>query len=162
MKIKKAAVAIILHEGKALFIRRMKREGDPWSGDIGFPGGMSKENEDLFETALREAKEEIGIDLSKHEFMGYLPFTSSKRVPELKVRAFIFKLNKKELVKKNEEVDEYYWIPLKELKRKFVFIEKISQKRIAYVYDTIIIWGLTYKILNLLKKEYPQLFNHFI
>ncbi|MDT7891178.1 MAG: CoA pyrophosphatase [Thermoproteota archaeon] len=155
-----AAVAIIVRRNnEVLFVKRKKREGDPWSGDVALPGGMhKKEDLELINTAIREVKEEVGIDLSKHEYIGSLPFLSSIVRKELKVKAFIFALKNEEFPVKNEEIDDFYWISLKKLKRKFVYIEKIKKRRIAYVYENITIWGLTYRILTLLKKLYPQFF----
>jgi len=155
-----AAVAVIVsRNNEVLFVKRKKREGDPWSGDVALPGGMHKEEDsELINTAIREVKEEVGIDLSKHEYLGSLPLVSSIVRKELKVKTFVFVLKSEEFPIKNEEIDEFYWIPLKKLKRKFVYIEKIKRKRIAYVYENITIWGLTYRILTLLKKLYPQFF----
>ena len=67
---REAAVAAILRPGdhtEALFILRASREGDPWSGQMAFPGGH-KDPEDISirHTAERETWEEIGLDLSRH------------------------------------------------------------------------------------------------
>ncbi len=54
-----AAVALILHETadtgpEILFIERALREGDPWSGQMAFPGGRrDREDRDLERTAAR-------------------------------------------------------------------------------------------------------------
>ena len=41
---KSASVAVIFRNGQedeeVLLIRRAEREGDPWSGQVAFPGGM--------------------------------------------------------------------------------------------------------------------------
>ena len=64
----RAAVAIILRETSSvtemLMIRRSKREGDPWSGHMGFPGGRQEpQDHSNFSCALRETYEEIGLEL---------------------------------------------------------------------------------------------------
>lgn len=54
-----------------LFIKRAVRPGDRWSGHVGFPGGrqdVKKDGRDDMRTAIRETKEEIGIDLSSPRF----------------------------------------------------------------------------------------------
>ncbi|HXB54963.1 MAG TPA: CoA pyrophosphatase, partial [Vicinamibacteria bacterium] len=42
----RAAVALILREAarglELLFIRRAEHDGDPWSGQVGFPGGRAE------------------------------------------------------------------------------------------------------------------------
>eukprot|EP00736_Rhodelphis_marinus_P010101 Rmarinus@m.22815 len=88
---RQAAVAIILRlrdrpqlessggfeNVEALFIRRTIKKGDPWSGQVAFPGGFgeSGESPDGVETAVRETAEEVGIDLndaSAFRFLGCL------------------------------------------------------------------------------------------
>ena len=54
------------HE-ELLFIQRARREGDPWSGDMAFPGGrLQPENESARAAAERETLEETGMDLCRH------------------------------------------------------------------------------------------------
>src|SRR5207249_11060459 len=72
-----AAVAVVLHDGndgiEALFIHRAVRAGDTWSGQIAFPGGRREPTDaDLRATAIRETREEIGVDLSNAERLGVL------------------------------------------------------------------------------------------
>lgn len=47
-----------------LYIKRWERQGDPWSGNVAFPGGKSEKNESDYETAIRETREEINLDLT--------------------------------------------------------------------------------------------------
>lgn len=85
-----SAVAIIIDSNRVnrsvLLIRRRDRQGDPWSGQIAFPGGhKSKDDQTLLQTAVREASEEVGIDLYQHGLLGVLPLaythTEHARVP---------------------------------------------------------------------------------
>jgi hypothetical protein len=62
----RAAVALILRTGSCglemLFIERALRADDPWSGDLGFPGGKVEAGErDPRLTAERETMEEIAL-----------------------------------------------------------------------------------------------------
>ncbi|KAJ1898833.1 hypothetical protein LPJ66_002496 [Kickxella alabastrina] len=62
-----------------LFIQRSKYLGDPWSGHIGFPGGKQEATDvSDMETAERETREELGLDLSDSKFvhLGRLDDTS--------------------------------------------------------------------------------------
>src|SRR5438445_8203050 len=66
-----AAVMIILRHGErgleVLLGERRKREGDPWSGQIGLPGGRHHtEDGTMLATALRETREEVGIEIDGH------------------------------------------------------------------------------------------------
>ena len=60
-----SAVAAILCNAESpqlLFIERARVEGDPWSGDIAFPGGRVEPQDDGLQAAAeRETREEIGI-----------------------------------------------------------------------------------------------------
>jgi len=52
-------------EPELLFIKRATRKGDKWTGHVALPGGKrDPEDEDDQVTAVREAMEEVGIDLS--------------------------------------------------------------------------------------------------
>lgn len=73
---RKAAVLLLLYQHKGLvhtvFIQRPKYKG-VHSGQISFPGGRAEpDDKDLIETALREAKEEVGIDPSRISVLGTL------------------------------------------------------------------------------------------
>ena len=74
--LKKAAVMICIIPGEkdlqTIFIKRNEYDG-PHSGQISFPGGIYEEKDiELSETALRETKEEIGIDCSRTALLGAL------------------------------------------------------------------------------------------
>lgn len=67
-----AAVAVIYEAPSSSFIliERIEREGDPWSGHIAFPGGFRRAGENSYETAVREAVEEILVDLRGEIHLG--------------------------------------------------------------------------------------------
>lgn len=73
----RAAVALILRDGPAgleiFFIERSRREDDPWSGHMAFPGGRLEEvDADTRAAAERETLEEVGIPLLDAEYLGVL------------------------------------------------------------------------------------------
>jgi 8-oxo-dGTP pyrophosphatase MutT (NUDIX family) len=70
---RQAAVAAVLRappdggDAEILLMRRAERHGDPWSGHMAFPGGRREEGDaTLLDTAIREAREEVGLDLRAH------------------------------------------------------------------------------------------------
>jgi len=154
-----AAVAIIINPndrgGSILLIRRTERVGDPWSGQMAFPGGhKSHDDRDFLATAIREAREEVGIDLQEHELLGPLPvmYSRTRRVP---VAPYVFQLKADVAVKSNDEVAESFWVPLSTLSeinasKTEVRVEEDKLNVDAYVYHGNVIWGLTLRIINLL------------
>ena len=154
-----AAVAIIIdihrESGSILLMRREERLGDPWSGQIAFPGGhMSPSDTTLLDTAIREAAEEVGIELSRHVALGALPpiYSQTRRVL---VAPFVFQLNSDVMVRMNDEVAETFWAPLQELStirptRSKVHVEAGTLDVDSYDLDGRIIWGLTFRIIRCL------------
>lgn len=74
----RAAVLIPLFRANrqwhVLFIRRAQHENDPHSGQVAFAGGKQEvEDRDMVSTALREAKEEIGLSPDHVDVLGQLP-----------------------------------------------------------------------------------------
>jgi 8-oxo-dGTP pyrophosphatase MutT (NUDIX family) len=120
-----AAVAAILREGPAgdgaqlFFIRRAESATDPWSGHIAFPGGRHEpSDESLLATAIRETREEVGIDLGRAELLARLPdvpaFVRSRR-GTLVVTAFVFALREPVVPTPNAEVADTLWVAVERL-----------------------------------------------
>ena len=154
-----ASVAIIINPkdrgGSILLIKRIERSNDPWSGQIGFPGGhKSPDDSGFLQTAIREAEEEVGIKLSQNELLGCLPFVAT-RSRCVQVVPFVFSLKSRVEVRMNREVAESFWVPLSELARlegarRRVHAEGQDLEVNSYDYHGRVIWGLTFRVLNLL------------
>ena len=163
-----AAVAIIINPadrgGSILLIKRTERVGDPWSGQIAFPGGhKASSDRNFLETAIREAHEEVGIDLREHELLGQLPLVFA-RTRRVQVAPYVFQLKAGVAVRSNDEVAESFWIPLSTVEgisvsRIEVRVEEGKLNVDAYVYLGHVIWGLTFRIINVLlgRKEQSDL-----
>jgi 8-oxo-dGTP pyrophosphatase MutT (NUDIX family) len=160
--VRKAAVALIFRLGEndvleLLFIKRAEYEGDPWSGQIAFPGGRAEGGDaSLAETAIRETREETGIDLSREGMIvGRLDDLrpSTVRLPAIMVRPFVALLNRGEPLVLSREVALSFWLPFAELARTESWQESavraggIQINARVFKYDEHVIWGITERIL---------------
>ncbi len=144
-----------------LFIRRAERESDPWSGHMAFPGGRFEPNDcNLHETAVRETREEIGLDLAvAGRLLGRIDdvttFSHAKPVG-LIVTPFVFSVNEAPEFSPNEEVAEVLWAPLGPLARRERDTTRPYRLRgqevdlPAFDVDGRVVWGLTYLMISAL------------
>ena len=156
-----AAVALVLLEGEQgleiLLIRRAERADDPWSGQIALPGGRYDcGDRDLEATAIRETREETGVDLSGAERLGVLDdlYPRTPALPPVVVRPFVFALARRSPLVPSDEVQRAFWLPLGRLSepgvRREVTLTLRGTVRVlpAYVVDGEMIWGMTERIVT--------------
>jgi 8-oxo-dGTP pyrophosphatase MutT (NUDIX family) len=138
-----------------LLIKRAYRVDDPWSGQVAFPGGKAREEDStLKETAIRETREEVGIDLGQDaDFLGcFTPFRT--HTGTLDVFPAVFLLKKDVEVRPNEEVSSYQWVKLEELTaeqgRSSHRVDEGGQTREvpALLVNGYLVWGLTHRIIS--------------
>jgi 8-oxo-dGTP pyrophosphatase MutT (NUDIX family) len=161
--VRKAAVALIFRLGEndvleLLFIKRAEYEGDPWSGQIAFPGGRAEERDkSLAETAIRETREETGIDLAREGMIvGRLDDLRPRavRLPAIMVRPFVALLDGREPLVLSGEVALSFWLPFTELARNDSWADgmvraggvQISAR--VFKHDEHVVWGMTERILT--------------
>jgi 8-oxo-dGTP pyrophosphatase MutT (NUDIX family) len=74
-----AVLAACFEEDGELFVVLTRRSGDlrVHSGEVAFPGGRQEPGEDLTDTALREAWEEVALDPASVEIVGELDHLST-------------------------------------------------------------------------------------
>ena len=162
---RRAAVALILRNGPrgpdVLFIRRAEHPQDPWSGHMAFPGGREEPRDaDLLETAVRETREEVSLDLSTSaQLLGRLdalPVTARGKRTGMTVSPFVFELTHEVELARNYEVSEVLWAPLEPLYRgqhatKYRY--ELAGEGVdlpAHDLDGRIVWGLTHRMLEAL------------
>ena len=153
-----ASVAVIVRDRQfpsVLLIRRAERAGDPWSGQVAFPGGKMQDGDKTArETAMRETMEEVGIDLGRcAEFLGYGGVTTT-HTGTMDVVPCVFELKRSVEVKPNGEVASFQWVELDELltpsARSVYGVDRGGSMvdMPAYVIGDYVVWGLTYRILS--------------
>ena len=154
----RAAVAVLLapDPDAILLIRRADRAGDPWSGQMGLPGGRSSAGDtDLLATAIRETREEVGISVTPAELVGALHDVAprSPHLPPLMVRPFVFCLPARPAVVPNAEVAEHLWVELAALLHPDVYrpvtiqFGSATREFPAYHVSPVPVWGMTERIL---------------
>ena len=132
------------------------------AGQISFPGGRSENGEDLLQTALRETKEEIGVDQKEVEIACSLsPFTLHKS--ENRITPFVGFLIKRPQTNPNpDEVEEIFSCNLDKLMNKHT----LKQKRWSLLdhdfevpywdIHKVPLWGATAMMLNELLALYRE------
>lgn len=162
-----AAVAAVLREPEPgaeveiLLIRRAERDGDPWSGHMAFPGGRRDGRDgDLLETAVRETREEVGLDLAASgrllvELEPVPAIARGKRMG-ITISPYVFALlgDAPSTLTPNHEVAETVWCPLGTLGRgetRGTFHYRHEgvpfELPCLHVGDRVV-WGLTYQMLQ--------------
>jgi 8-oxo-dGTP pyrophosphatase MutT (NUDIX family) len=156
----RASVALVVRPARGdlelLLIKRAAFPGDPWSGHMAFPGGRREGGEEDLETAVRETREEVGLDLERDGLLlGRLDGVQPRAgAPAVAVVPFVFGVGPGAATRTNPEVDRTYWIPLRALRAPGAATEYLHAlssgdhlRFPAIVYDEQVIWGLTHRIL---------------
>ncbi|HVH67543.1 MAG TPA: CoA pyrophosphatase [Gemmatimonadales bacterium] len=160
-----AAVAVVLvpEPGgglELLLIRRAERADDPWSGQIALPGGRREPGDpDLLNTAIRETREETGVDLRGAEQLGALDdlYPRTPTLPSVVVRPYVFALDTRPALVPSDEVQRAFWLPLARLTepgvRREVTLAVRGVQRTFPAYAVgdegdEVIWGMTERILT--------------
>jgi 8-oxo-dGTP pyrophosphatase MutT (NUDIX family) len=160
LKVRKtAAVSVIFRmtggKEEVLMIQRAERVGDPWSGQVAFPGGRVDSADGSFmEAAVRETEEEVGVRLGQSSrFLGYMEGVNARN-RDVTVVPSVFELTGEATPTLSREVASTFWLPLAELlvkENRSVYVLERDGKRVglpSFVYQGLVIWGLTERILS--------------
>jgi len=126
-------------------------------GEIAFPGGkISGEDHDLLDTAIRETKEETGIDVKREQIIGQLKSVTTLN-SGFTILPFICTLNEINKLVPNSEVDEFLEIPL------FTFLRTLEndsdpehnsiQEMYTFSFENHLIWGASARMLKQITVE---------
>jgi 8-oxo-dGTP pyrophosphatase MutT (NUDIX family) len=163
-----AAVAVVFREGRTgpelLFIQRASHPNDPWSGQIGFPGGrVETEDEGPLQAARRETMEEIGLDLEPSAgvrslgALNQVQARAKQEILSMVISPYAFLLDgpaePPPALALNYEVDAAFWIPLAKLASEDLRIwHHAARATVPYrfralnVGRAVPLWGLTHRM----------------
>lgn len=156
-----AAVALILRTTElgqeGLFIERATREGDPWSGNIGFPGGRIEPHDNsLMATAERETYEEVGLNLSEARYLARLSDIDGAHL-KVRIACFVYHIADAPPLVLSDEVTDAFWVPIAELtlpQRQITAKLRFSDRSITTPaillpqQDKPLLWGMTYRLVQ--------------
>lgn len=162
-EVRRAAVLLTMRarddgDPELLMIKRSDFEGDPWSGQIAFPGGrMEPEDADLSATALRETWEETGVDVATDgRLLGHLDELCPRNphLPLLVIRPYVALVRADVRIVPSREVADAFWVPLSSLRTADAWgtgtVSVRGQERTVNVFrhGRHIVWGLTERVLR--------------
>ncbi|CAH0992811.1 putative Nudix hydrolase NudL [Sinobacterium norvegicum] len=161
---RRSAVTLSLREHRGdlevLMMQRAQRDGDPWSGQMSFPGGrMDPQDRHSYDAAVRECQEEVGIDLLTDAVtIGRMSdvHTHMKAGPAaMTVSAYLFYLDKTPAIYPNYEVADTIWLPLSYLadqsNRTTMEWQREGEEAMVlpcYYYQQKQVWGLSLLMLD--------------
>ena len=155
-----AAVLILLHETSEdlnLIFCLRSNNLPTHAGEVAFPGGKREEkDETLRDTALREAQEEVNLELKDVEVLGEISSVQSRF--GLSVTPYIGILKSNTLIADGKEIAEVFSVPLNFIKnnmQKEQKSENWDNKKVFFPFfefENKMVWGLTaYMTVEFLK-----------
>lgn len=174
-----AVVGIQLREQKGevqiLFIQRAIRDSDPWSGQIGFPGGHAEPNEtDFLSTLQREYQEEMGCVWQSDLPIIRLDDVQARKSGQLLdffIRPICFFSNSDSFSYQHSEIAGHFWVPLSRLMQVEFHTDFLLQRKSMQISLPAIrivdqeqslatkappLWGLSYMMTEILLKKLSE------
>lgn len=158
---KHAAVAMLLRRNgektEVLLIQRAEHEGDPWSGDLAFPGGGIEPSDSCPQAAAeRETREEIGIVLTEENYLGQSGDLAGAYL-SVHISCFVYEVDMDVQFNLNGEVVDFFWVPLQTLlepqrNQQLTFFYRGQNRKHPGItlseWSRRPLWGITYRLLD--------------
>ena len=168
-----AAVAMVVRDNNGeveiLLIKRAEYDNDPWSGDLGFPGGRIETTDSSPRAAAeRETWEEIGLQLDESNYLGQSDSLVGAYL-SVHVSCFVYQVGIENNFKLNGEVVSLFWVPLSTLldplrnQQKEFFYRGRERKHPVIKLDEWSnrpLWGITYRLIDTFLNLFDLSFAH--
>lgn len=150
-----------------LLIQRAERHGDPWSGQVALPGGRSHPDDaTLQDTAVRETREETGIDLAADGLvLGILDEIRPRTpvLPPIIVTPFVAVVPAGVPLQISDELADAFWTPWStfadpaRIDESTVQVRGAPWKVSSYLVGERVVWGMTERMLRQLAERMSAL-----
>ena len=150
-----AVAAVVTPDLELLFMSRAVFEGDPWSGQVSFPGGRVEPDEGVLDAAIRETLEELGLPLDRDCLLGELDELQTRgNQPTLVIRPYVFAPARIPPLRPNEEVARVHRLGLDALlagARRGTMRHPWREHELVLPkvdFDGVRLWGLTLHMVD--------------
>jgi 8-oxo-dGTP pyrophosphatase MutT (NUDIX family) len=158
----RCAVAVILRQRahpEVLLMQRAIRAGDRWSGHVSLPGGRHEAHDvDLLATAIRETREEVGIDLATTARpLGQIApaWAMTRGLPlPMTVTPFVFAVAAPVTIALGDEATAAFWLPIDAAAAGAlddIYVHRtgpLAWKLPCWRHEGRVVWGLTFEMLS--------------
>ena len=148
---------------EVLLIQRAERQGDPWSGQIALPGGRQDPvDATLQDTAIRETREETGIDLAANGLvLGTLDELRPRTpvLPPIIVTPFVAIVPADIPILVGDELADAFWTPWSifadptRIDESTVQVRGAAWRVTSYSVGERVVWGMTERMLRQLAER---------
>ncbi len=152
-KYRLASILVVIYGQEPIVVMTEKPKDMKFhAGEISFPGGkLEKNDSDLLETALRETREEIGLEISKDDVVGQLDPVITLNSGFM-ILPFISVVDSIPKLSANREVEKIFHIPLEPFLKTMAHdpdpTHNIIQEMYVFEYQKQIVWGASARILK--------------
>lgn len=122
------AVAFVFYKDGKILLERRKKDKKIDAGKLSFPSGIV-ENETEEEALIREAKEELDVNIKKFKYLGHFIY------PKKRINFFVtyFLVTDWEGEIKRKEAAKLRWISLNEYKKINVWLDRLIAQALKFL-----------------------------
>lgn len=150
---KLASILVVIYGDSPIVVMTEKPKHMKFhAGEISFPGGkLDPEDSNLLDTALRETREEIGLNLRKDQIIGQLDPVITLN-SGFTILPFVSVVDEIPPLSANAEVEKIFHIPLEPFLKTMANdpdpSHNLIQEMFTFEYEGQIVWGASARVLK--------------